>query len=94
MKKYNMDASAHVDLFIDWTVNEILTEDFNLKVVGHFRHDEYKCILSEIQQQAIVTLRGSMNIYDLDLIRGSRVKTLITGYDLFITPRTTYSYYL
>ena len=89
-----MEAAKHIDLFIDWSVNEILTNNLNLKVVGHYRNDEYKCILDEIYQQALAALWGSVSIVDLDLIKGSEVKTLVTGYDLFISPRTTYRYYL
>ena len=94
MDKYNMSAPEHIDLFIDWSVNEIFTKDFNLKVVGHYRNDEYKCILDETYPIALTTLRAALNLHDLDLIRGSEIKTLITGYDLFISPRTTYRYFL
>ena len=89
-----MSAPEHIDLFIDWSVNEIFTKDFNLKVVGHYRNDEYKCILDETYPIALTTLRAALNLHDLDLIRGSEIKTLITGYDLFISPRTTYRYFL
>lgn len=94
MSRYNISSIDNIDLFIDWSIDDLLTNHFNLKVVGHYRNDEFKCMLTEIHHEALVTLSGSMNLRDLDLIKGCEIKTMVTGYDLFITPRTTNRYYL
>ena len=79
-----------IDLFYEWSINEILTMDYHIKVVGHYRNDVFKVIFSFIGPVVQQHLRVAANASDMAMLRGAEVRTLVNGRDLFITSRTRY----
>jgi hypothetical protein len=90
MGLYLRDPAEHIEYFVDWSVDQLLTESFGVKVVGHHRHDEYKCILDEDKQRLLASLMATLNTHEFNKLRNGEVKTMVVGYDLFITPKITY----
>lgn len=86
-KKYNL-TDDELDYFFDWAINQILTDKFNMSVVHHYRHDIYLCVYSEISETLKDAFLRSVNLIDLNILKGRIVKTLVNGRDLFITQRT------
>lgn len=86
---YNVQLND-LDYFFDWSVNQILVDNFNMKVVHHYRHDVYLCMYSEISEPLYKFFINSVNLHDLNILRNESVKTLVNGRDLFITRRIPY----
>lgn len=90
-KFYNLNRQEELDHLIDWIVNQILTDYYQMIVIHHYRHDIYKCIYSEIKHQLIYSFSRCVNISDFNLLKGCEVKTLVNDRDLFITRRLKYN---
>jgi hypothetical protein len=86
---YNL-REDEIDCFIDWVVNQILTDVFYMDVIHHYRHDIYLCIYSELKYQLTDALRRCISLSDLRILKGCQVKTLVNDKDLFITRRIKY----
>jgi len=87
---YKLNQQQDVDCFIDWCVNQILTDTFQMIVFHHYRHDIYKCVYSELKHQLTQSFTRCIIPSDLNLLRGCEVKTLVNDKDLFITRRFKY----
>ena len=92
--KYNFNPVEYFDQYLDWVIGHILSTQYNIKVVGHFRHDESLCVFSESEFEIKDHFRASINIFDLSLLYGNQVKILVNGTDLFITRRVTYKHFV
>jgi len=94
MTSYVTNPADCIEYFIDWSIDQLLTESFDVKVVGHYRNDQFKCILDENKQRLLATLMATVNTKEFMMLKGSEVKTMVVGYDLFITPKIIYRQYV
>ena len=94
IKKYNLNPIQYFDHYLDWVIGHILTTQYNMKVIGHYRHDESLCVFSESELEIIDHFRANSNVYDLGLLSGNEVKILANGTDLFIARRVTYKHFI
>lgn len=85
-RKYNL-REEDIDFFFDWVINQILVDIFGLRVIHHYRHDVFICMYNELQYDLLPIFKRSVNIHDLRTLKGCEVKTLVNGFDLFITRR-------
>lgn len=87
---YRLNNEEEIDYFLDWSVNQILTDEYQMQVIHHYRHDIFKCIYSELKYSLTRALSRCVILNDLVLFKGCQVKTLINDRDLFITRRVKY----
>lgn len=80
-----------IDYFFDWAINQILVEFYGMKVIHHYRHDIYLIIYKDLVHNLLTSFKRCVNIYDLEMLKGCYVKTLVNGRDLFITRRNAYN---
>ena len=91
---YNVQLNE-LDYFFDWAINQLLVENFDMKVIHHYRHDVYLCMYSEMNELLYKFFISSVNLHDLNTLKGQDVKTMVNGRDLFITRRIPYkSFYV
>lgn len=89
-KEFNI-SNEEIDYFLDWAINQTLIEKYNMKVINHYRHDIFICLYSIILFDLHNCFHHCVNQYDIKILEGCEVKTLINGRDLFITKRSSYS---
>ena len=82
------------DYFFDWAINQALVECYSMNVVHHYRHDIYICLYDIIKYDFIQGFKNCVNRFDMKILEGCQVKTLVNGRDLFITRRNSYHHFL
>lgn len=93
-KEWRLVPENDLDNAIDWIINQHLQIKFSMKVIGHYRHDVYRCIYDEYKGQIDNYFNASCNKNDLNLLKNCEVKTLVNGSDLFIARRITFKHFL
>jgi hypothetical protein len=81
---------ADFDLYLEWTINQILYEVYRIRVMNHYKNDLFNCIYRTEQLSINQAFTGWMGPSVLDSLAHVEVRTLINGRDLFITKRAVY----
>lgn len=81
---------ADFDLYLEWTINQILYEVYRIRVINHYKNDLFNCIYRVDALAINHAFKGWMGQSILDSLPHAEVRTLINGRDLFITKRAIY----
>lgn len=88
--RLNIGHQANIngfDLFLEWIINECLTEIYNVEVIRHFRQDEHKVIFTEHKEKIKELLFTYVLSEQMNDIKHTQIRTIVNGRDLFIVKR-------
>ena len=81
----------HLEDFIDWTINELLSDVYMLIIPGHPDIAAFKIMYDEVKNAMRPHFTCALPYSAVSNFQPVAVKTICNGADLFITERKSYA---
>jgi hypothetical protein len=86
-----LTLEEHFEDYADWVISELIVRELSIQVIGHSRHDLYKCCLERDIQCILVYFQSLMCRETTYMLQGYKVKIMVNGRNLFITRRPIFN---